>query len=98
MAPTRPALLALSLLLGMWACDEPTDPGLTDACRLAETTGDCPVCADGDVTCSLDGVEVTRLSCGGCQAEAALIEALCDAGSTVTEEEIFADGVCVPAS
>jgi hypothetical protein len=85
---------ALWMVVFLVGCPGTSD--LSDACRLAAEGGDCPECADGDVTCTLDGVEVTEMSCGGCQARVALIAALCDAGSTVTEEEIEAEGVCVP--
>lgn len=55
----------------------------------------CPECADGTVECSFDGVSATELSCGGCQAEAALIQALCDAGSTATYSEVATGQTCV---
>lgn len=83
--------------VAVMACGGTSSNGETDACSLFDEGIGCPECADGDVTCSLDGVEVTRLSCGGCQARAALLEELCNAGSTVTEAEIDADGVCVDA-
>ena len=88
----------LLLLLLLTACPGTDDPtGITDACRIVDEGMGCPECADGDVTCSLDGLERTEMSCGGCQARASLIAALCDAGSQVTEAEIDDDMVCVPA-
>ncbi len=89
--------LALMVGLTLLGCPGDDTTGETDACRLAAQVQGCPECADGVVECVLDGVTVSEMSCGGCQAEQALVTALCDAGSEVTEAEIEADGVCVPA-
>lgn len=81
---------ALALVTVLFtACDPPTP-----ACRQAEARLACPECYDGEVTCSLDGVTVTEGSCGDCQARVALYEALCDAGSQVTQAQLDAPDVC----
>ncbi len=54
----------------------------------------CNECADGVVTCSFDGVEATEMSSGGCQAQSALYDELCEAGSTATVEEVDEGRVC----
>lgn len=81
------ALVLTAVLLA--ACDTPTA-----ACGQTEANLACPECLDGDVTCSLDGVTVTEPSCGDCQARVALYEALCEAGSEVTVEELEDPDVC----
>ena len=82
------------LVLGLTACD------LFDsnaACALSDDMG-CDECADGDVTCSFDGVSETRLSCGDCQAREALYLTLCEVGTTATADEIEMGTVCEPAA
>ena len=70
-------ILSLLFLLGV-GCDTPDN---TDACDLFEDHMACPECYDGDVTCSYGDTSVTQGSCGGCQAEAGLYAALCEAVS-----------------
>lgn len=71
------AVLGLSVGCG-------TETGVGDpssgACSLAASVGDCPACSDGPWTCVYGDTEVTVESCGGCQARAALYDALCEAG------------------
>ena len=74
----------------------PVDGGNTaGACELAASVGGCPECVDGTVTCSFAGMSVTRVSCGGCQARAGLLQALCDSGSMASANEIEAGMICV---
>lgn len=95
--------MLLVLALGLSACGEKDDTGddddsgssgLTAACQLYEDNLGCPECADGDVTCTYGEVSVTEMSCGGCQAEAALYGALCDAGVTDSAAAIQAGMEC----
>lgn len=83
----HPMMRALPVLLMLWGCDKEVDEEVV-ACDMAAENLGCPECADGDVTCSLDGIEASALSCGGCQARVALIISLCAADSTATREEI----------
>jgi hypothetical protein len=74
------------------------DAGSSDgACELAAAVGGCPECADGDVTCSFAGMSVTRMSCGGCQARQALLQALCESGATASAAEIETGMICEDA-
>lgn len=50
----------------------------------------------GEVTCTYDGVSVTHSGCE-CGAKVALYEALCDAGSDATLDEVDEGMVCSPA-
>ena len=68
------------------------------ACDWLVTSAGCDECADGEVTCSFEDASVTAMSCGGCQAEAGLMQALCDAGSTATAQEILDGMVCEDAA
>ena len=86
-------ILALLFLLGV-GCDTPDN---TDACDLFEDHMSCPECYDGDVTCSYGDTSVTQGSCGGCQAEAGLYAALCEAGVTDSAAQIQQDMVCEDA-
>jgi hypothetical protein len=103
----RLPLTALALLLA--ACSggggsQPTDsgtPGTTEpvaACELLAEYPGCPECADGTVTCSYGDVSATEMSCGGCQAEYALLAALCDAEEPASREELEAGISCGPPS
>ncbi len=77
--------------------NETTDSGdiaLSDACTLAAENSECDDCDDGDVTCTYGDHSVTQASCGGCQAEAALYQALCDAGVTDSAADIQAGMEC----
>lgn len=92
-------LTPLLLLLTLAGCPEETVPPIDDTTPVCDVEAPaCPECADGEVTCSYEGVSATAMSCGGCQAEAALWDALCTAGSTATVAEVTADRVCEPAS
>ena len=56
-------------------------------------------CSDdcvGEVTCTYDGVSATDSYCE-CGAKVALYEALCDAGSDATLDEVDEGMVCEPA-
>ncbi|MCB9683541.1 MAG: hypothetical protein H6735_00710 [Alphaproteobacteria bacterium] len=79
-----------TLLLLLTACGGETTPTetMSDACAWEEERGTCPSCSDGEVTCTLDGVEVTSGTCGSCQVLWKLASELCAAGSDVTTEEI----------
>jgi len=87
---TRMMLAALLLLAGLAACTTTVSP----ACDLAAIQTGCPECDDGYVTCTLDDVTVGENSCGQCQARAALYRELCDAGSTVTLEQLEDQAIC----
>ena len=69
----------------------------TGACELAAEREGCPECADGTVTCTFGNSSVTEISCGGCQAESALLAELCDAGETASREAIEAGMECTEA-
>ena len=85
-------IVLLCLLLS--ACGETTPE--TGACELLEDFGDCPLCADGTVTCSFEETSVTEPSCMGCQAKVVLLYRLCENGTTATAEEINAEMICEP--
>jgi len=74
-----------------------TTPALA-ACELFAENNACPECADGTITCSYGDTSATELSCGGCQAEAALLQALCEAGETADRATLEAEIGCGPPS
>jgi len=80
----------LLMVVSLMACG-PSEP---DACELYEEFNACPECADGTVSCTFEEVTRTEVSCGGCQATVSLYQALCEAGSTATSEEIQDGMVC----
>ena len=90
----RSWLLIGFLLLG---CNDGTTPDVDGPCEWLTDQQGCPECAGGDVTCSYADQSVTEMSCGDCQAEVALMQALCDAGSTATAQEILDNRVCEDA-
>jgi hypothetical protein len=61
---------------------------------VCQGIGYCPDCGGPEVTCTFGGLQVTEPSCDGCQARRSLYEALCDAGSEVSLEEVTASMVC----
>lgn len=80
------------LLVVLWAgCADP----VSDACRLTADDLACPLCLDGPSSCELDGISTsTDGDCGACFSRVELMSRLCAEGSTVTEEEIYGEGVC----
>jgi len=93
------AALMLTACLGGGSKDDADsadsgDPTASEACQLAEDHLACPECSDGIVTCSFGDVSATAASCGGCQAQAALYQALCEAGETADAATIQAGQVC----
>ena len=83
-----------SCLLLVAACGPGTGDDETAACQLHKSQQGCPECYDGEVTCSYGDISVTEGSCGGCQAQAALYEALCAAGVDDSKAEIESGMEC----
>lgn len=83
--------LVFALGCGEKDSDSGGDPA---ACVLYQETG-CDECVDGEVTCHYEDYSATAVSCGGCQAQVALYETLCDAGVRDDRATILAGVVCV---
>lgn len=73
-----------------------TGTAVSGACDLFADLLNCTECSDGPYTCTFGETSATALSCGGCQAQAALYEQLCTDGSTADRATIEADTVCAP--
>jgi len=107
---TRPAAsLLVALLVGCsgGGSADPTDSGTPPtsptgdavaACEMLAEVDACPECADGTVTCTFEDTSATEISCGGCQAEMALLTALCDAGEPADRATLEAEITCDPPS
>ena len=96
----RSLIAAMVLSVGLIACGDEKDSAdsgsaaVSGACELADEHAACPECADGDVTCSYGDESATELSCGDCQAMAALYTQLCDAGIEDSRAELEAGVTC----
>lgn len=78
----------ICLLFALVACSDESPNDTRTACDIVAGGLACDGCLDAEATCRVDGVEVTAEGCGDCQARNALLNELCDAGSTLTFEEI----------